>query len=339
MWRPLALLCASVLSSVIGAMPSQAALNLTFTTIDFPGAAWTIPYGINRQDPLGFTEIVGSYGDITGKHGFLLAGGHYTTIDVPATLGKNTEAFGINDLGQIVGTYDDNASQKQGFVLESGTFTGTHVCFFGESGVVQAHGISNGGIIVGSYFNTEDQGNSQLAGAEYSTNPFHCLGSYAFPKPGANPPHMKATELYGVPTNQTVETPLVGYYADEAENGHTSYHGAVIYTGSGGGYTTLDYPGASDTWARGINNRSQIVGYFGLFDGDNRINEHIHGFMWSEFGGFDQIDYPGSSSTEVYGINNLGIVAGRYDIVGYFVDAEGTGHGFSARISEGGGSK
>jgi hypothetical protein len=49
-------------------------------------------------------------GDTNGFHGFLYSGGSYTSIDVPGATGKGgTQAFGINDAGQIVGTYSDSS--------------------------------------------------------------------------------------------------------------------------------------------------------------------------------------------------------------------------------------
>jgi probable HAF family extracellular repeat protein len=54
--------------------------------------------------------------DATGRHGFLLSGGTYTTLDLPlATMG--TFATGINALGQIVGFYQDSLGHYHGFLL------------------------------------------------------------------------------------------------------------------------------------------------------------------------------------------------------------------------------
>ena len=47
-------------------------------------------------------HVVGDYLDGGGKyHGFVLAEGSYTTLDVPGAL--NTFAYGINNLDQVVG--------------------------------------------------------------------------------------------------------------------------------------------------------------------------------------------------------------------------------------------
>ena len=51
-------------------------------------------------------------GAASGLHGFLFSGGTYTTLDDP--LGTNgTIATGINNTGQIVGTYQDAGGASQ----------------------------------------------------------------------------------------------------------------------------------------------------------------------------------------------------------------------------------
>ena len=57
----------------------------------------TAAYGINDTG-----QIVGTYFNASGSHGFLKDGSTYTTLDVPGA--TDTQAFGINDTGQIVGT-------------------------------------------------------------------------------------------------------------------------------------------------------------------------------------------------------------------------------------------
>lgn len=78
-------------------------------------------------------------------------------------------------------------------------------------------------------------------------------------------------------------------------------------------FTTIDFPNAISTAARGINDGGQIVGYFSDSSG-------THAFLLSD-GIFISIDYPSASSTQGRGINSAG------EIVGYFTDSVGT-HGF-----------
>src|SRR5438552_4800352 len=99
-----------------------------FTSIEFPGAESTRANGINSAG-----EIVGSYfdnnNDSTGGskgskgHGFLLSGGVYRTIDFPGA--DYTDAWRINDNGQIVGRYKSGNGAFHVFLLTiaSGAFT------------------------------------------------------------------------------------------------------------------------------------------------------------------------------------------------------------------------
>src|SRR2546429_29484 len=80
----------------------------TYTSLDDPLATGgTQAFGIND-----FGQIVGSYVNASGTHGFLLSGNTWTTLDDPS--GGFTVAAGINDMGQIVGSYV-NASGTHGF--------------------------------------------------------------------------------------------------------------------------------------------------------------------------------------------------------------------------------
>ena len=58
--------------------------TVDFSPIDFPGAEWTVASGVND-----YGQVVGTYHDIQGSHGFLLSGGKYSTLDVPGVMGIN----------------------------------------------------------------------------------------------------------------------------------------------------------------------------------------------------------------------------------------------------------
>jgi probable HAF family extracellular repeat protein len=69
--------------------------------------------------------------------------------------------------------------------------------------------------------------------------------------------------------------------------------------------TTFDVPGARQTVALGINDRSEVVGYF------SDANGRDHGFLRAR-GEFTVIDFPESTGTQAYGINNFGQIVGIY---------------------------
>ena len=117
------------------AADAKAQPTYSFTTIDVPGSSLpshTYATGINA---LG--QIVG-YSDVAGA--FLYDQGSYATLTVPGA--TNTKAYGINDSGQIVGSYDGH-----GFLLDHGSYTTLDV-----PGSVEtcAYGINSSGQIVGN---------------------------------------------------------------------------------------------------------------------------------------------------------------------------------------------
>jgi uncharacterized membrane protein len=85
-------------------------------------------------------------------------------------------------------------------------------------------------------------------------------------------------------------------------------------------YTTFDVPGATDTFALGINDSGLIVGYY-LLDTGGPVSE-VHGFMLDDQGNYTTLDAPGAALTVAIGINASGQIVGAY---GY---ADLTDHGF-----------
>jgi len=155
-----------------------------YTSLDAPGAA--NPYGTVAWDINKSGQIVGGYWDGTRAHGFLLSGGVYTTVDVPGSIsttaagvnttgqivgwyadsgdlwhgfflsngifttvdypGHATYLFGINDNGQIVGTYDF----QHGFVYQNGQFTSADAPFDPLAASLPGR-LNNKGEMVGAY--------------------------------------------------------------------------------------------------------------------------------------------------------------------------------------------
>ena len=93
----------------------------TYKPIDDPLAGDVVGTGTTAVSINNKGQTVGYYTDANFQsHGFLFSGGHYTTIDDP--LGTQTVLFGINDRGQIVGTYLEG-SVWHNFLYSHGTFT------------------------------------------------------------------------------------------------------------------------------------------------------------------------------------------------------------------------
>src|SRR4030095_7318715 len=81
--------------------------------------------------------------------------------------------------------------------------------------------------------------------------------------------------------------------------------------------TTIDFPGAGETLANGINNVGQIIGR-------HRDSTGFHGYLLSG-GSFITVDFPNGTFTNLLGINNAG------QIVGIYNDDAGSSHGFLLR--------
>ena len=141
-------------TSMLAVLSGADAKDYSFFKLQFPGAEQTIPYGINNRG-----EIVGTYNDSTGQHGFVLERGVFTSIDVPFSGVTETVAEGINDRGQIVGWYNDIFSTgPHGFVLSfrenkkgrRAVFTSFDVSF-PEATATFGFGINRRGEIIGIY--------------------------------------------------------------------------------------------------------------------------------------------------------------------------------------------
>jgi uncharacterized membrane protein len=221
------LLCGSLSHVCLSQAQSQSVvpeLHLTFTTIDVPGAVFTIANGINSAG-----QIVGNYGQSTSNdsHGFLLTGGTFTYFDYPA-VPDFTVPLGINDGGLIVGYAGQ--SPVYSFVYDGTTFTPVklgHQTTF-------ANGINNAGEIIGG------------AGTIYTTQGFEKRGQRfkrLYP-PGS------FVYVFGQGVNNFGK--IVGY----ADNNGWLY--------SNGQFKTIAFPGASKTEPLGINDHDVVVGWYDI---------------------------------------------------------------------------
>jgi probable HAF family extracellular repeat protein len=116
-----------------------------FVSVDFPGALDTEPIGINNRG-----QIVGGYVSADqGLHGFLFYNGQFTTIDQGPETGSSASTFaqGINDRGEITGTFFDPDTLR-GFVGRNSLFIDFDVP--GQGNTIPS-AINSQGSIVGGY--------------------------------------------------------------------------------------------------------------------------------------------------------------------------------------------
>ena len=211
----------------------------------------------------------------------------FTPIDLPPEARPGAVFLtGINNAGQIVGWYDDHGL----FYSDGSSFTTIDAP--GPPGTFTL-GINNTGQIVGC--------GGSLGGFVYS----YSDGTFTT----FNVPLEQGYACYqGSGINDLGQ--IVGAYLYTNWEDIYEFHGFLY---SAGNFTTIDAPGALDTYPQGINNAGQIVGYF---DGYG-----THGYLFDTDGSYTTIDPPGSSYTWVFGINNVG------QIVGTFFDST-QAHGF-----------
>jgi hypothetical protein len=234
----------------------------------------------------------------------------FTRIDFPGA--TETDAQGINDSDQIVGTYDEAIGQSHGYLLDGGSFTSIDVP---GAGITEATDINNGGQIVGTFsargfhgflldsgtFTSIDVPGARFTNAAGINDAGQIVGGgggagylleggalTSIEVPGAN-----STAASGI----NVHGQIVGSYFDSEGRPH----GFLL---DGGSFTTIDFPGAMSTNAEGINDAGQIVGHYSetlpglqqgyLLDGDT----------------FIPIAFPGAAFTLALGINNAGKIVG-----------------------------
>ena len=215
------------------------------TLIDVPGTSGFIGTQANGINSEG--DIVGVYvTDGFHTHGFLLRKGEFTTIDAPGAsfLGpptsSGTAASGINEQGDIVGSFNDAADNIHGYVLHNGVFT---IFDAPTSNITNPTAINSQGDIVGSYFRQGVPGGTHsflLRKGTFTT----------IEVPGATYTQANAINSRG---------DIVGFYVS-----NDAFHGFLFRNGT---FTTIDLPGGTpgSTQASGINAEGEIVGNAGIF--------------------------------------------------------------------------
>jgi uncharacterized membrane protein len=118
----------------------------SFSYFDAPGSSYTVPWAITNSGTVG-----GWFIDAAGHaHGFLRdRKGAFTQIDVPAGT-RFTTVYGLNDNGDIVGSYGDATTGRHGYLLRKGVFL---TLDYPGATNTDAFGINDPGAIVGTYNN------------------------------------------------------------------------------------------------------------------------------------------------------------------------------------------
>jgi YVTN family beta-propeller protein len=233
-------------------------------------------------------------------HCFSLISGVFSTIDFPGA--TFTQAASINNVGEIVGSYNDSQGVGHGFLLSNGTFTSitdpAYACC-----ATYLSAITDTGVVIG----VGTDANGMQYGFQFVNGSFTTLDF-----PGAN-----FTELLGIPFLNGI---IVGTYSTDFPDG--SLQGLTY---SNGQFGTFDVNGQTNTVLNGIADGGQAIGNYSSDEGG------AHAFLTTctnQTGSVvcsqnvTIVDFPGAAVTEPSNLNDSGQVVGAY------VDGNNVTHGY-----------
>jgi uncharacterized membrane protein len=255
--------------------------NYCFSTIEIESA---YAYGINN-----WGLVSGFYIDTNGNYdGFLwLCGEAETNVDVSGW--TDTLLGGGNDLGVIAGNYGDlPVSHATLYHVRERTWE--ELPDISGLPMNYGNGINDKGFVAGGAFEGNlDVSSNGVAwiwdGTAYSF----------FEAPGASGP-VYGTLAVGINNLDQV----CGYYSDNEGVSHG-------FLKKGSTITSIDVPGADDTFATAINDLGDIAGNYA-------VGAVSYGFIMRD-GSFVTVDFPGATSTQIYGMNDRGQIVGWYSTV------------------------
>lgn len=294
-------------------LSSQAHATVQYTITDLgalTGSSNSTGYAINNSG-----QVIGSYADATGSHGFLYSGGTMTTFAAGVSLN------GINASGTVVGS-----NNGQAFVYSNGVMTGLSIW----SGNSSANAINASGQITGS---------ALLNGAQHAYLYDNGVVTDLFPLDSMAPPGTQRASGIGINDQGQV----VGNMTTGGFGGFFSYDHGVLKSHGGdvtasdinnsgqivgtddasvlrafvfqnNAYTLLPTLGGFYTYGRGINDAGDVVGSSQAGYGD------LHAFLYTNGGISDLNDLIdpmlGWTLTDAADINDLGQIVGQGTIGG-----------------------
>lgn len=252
-----------------------------FTTVAVPGATNTELLAVNNSG-----QILGYYEGPNGAGGFLYSNGvfDFATYSFPDAAATGYPV-GINDAGQLVGTYYVGPGPNAGYLYSADIYTSI---IFPDISYTWAFGINDSGDVVGAYYGSPEVccANGYLYdGGNYTT---------------INVPGASLTEPWGINNNGQI----VG---DSQMPGDSTFYGFVA---SGSSFTVFKFPETINTQAYGVNDSGEVVGTYGGYIGKGNLQ--YNGAFFYRNGVFTPIKHPESLTTTAYGINNAGVIVGSY---------------------------
>lgn len=275
---------------------AKAVSSYSLTSYSYPGASTTWFYGTNDISNGAFINTAGPTGQMVGAfccsgsqpawHGFYFDGiSTWSPIQFPGEIAGG--AYGINSAGQIVGSWEDQANCWHGYIYNAGTYTSysnpNAVCaqggtsFFGINDAGQVSGVyytnsgwqsfvyyKNSYYLVGYPAQTYTSawglnGQGMITGA--SSGASGQIGFVEAPSPPSwTGPYNSFFDAAGIATfgrGISNNGDVAGYYEVSYQNDF-----ALIWSDSVQ-FASFQYPPNQDTYATGVNDFGQVVGFYG----------------------------------------------------------------------------
>jgi hypothetical protein len=247
--------------------------------VELPGAFGAEAYGVNAR-----ADVVGLFRDPQAANrarGFLWSRGEFHQILYPGSV--TSVARGINDAGDIVGTWSDGVKTR-GFLLHNGEFTAID---HETATMLIPWDISSNGIIVGNWVSGGVRHGFTLQDGIF----------ISFDVPVAD---RIATHPMGVDPQGNV----VGYYTAPAP----LHYGAFIRLADGTFLTEFDTPEPDvPIFFNDVNPRGDISGGYYSWS-----ESRYMGFVRDKHGAYAIVETPGlvPPHNEAYSINASGVIVG-----------------------------
>ena len=264
-----ALLMIGMAGLVAAATPVRAD---SIALVDVPyDAANTFAAGINNG-----SQITGYYRDGSNvAHSFIDTAGSFTSFDIAGSNG-NSFAQGINDTGTVAGYYFDGSGGVHGFIRGSGGTASFNVA--GDTSYTVISGINNAGDFAG-YFQ-DGAGFHAFANVGGITTTFDVAGATggSFAQGISNHGALTGNDVTSVTNGFIDDSGMFSYFGPpvgassivsfgiNSSNTASGYYrvGSTAhgFVRRGTTLTTIDIPGAVDTFVQGINDAGKVTGYY-----------------------------------------------------------------------------
>ncbi len=217
----------------------------------------------------------------------LLLAQQYTAVDVPNSIWTEGEGISPNS-NALTGSFASSLGIR-GFLFHNGSFQIVAHPVTGAPLLTDVTDVNDRGLAVGYYADFIIPILPPVHGFFFRNGNFTPID---FPAP--------ATDTYPMSVNNFGQ--VVGLIQDTDCDGIAYACHRRGFLLSHGHYSQFAFPGAAATFARGINNRGVIVGYY-----DDLPDLYPHGFIYSR-GQYFPVNCPASTNAMPFGINDSGDV-------------------------------